>query len=325
MRPRKSQKKRRKMPGSDPYVVVHGGVHKTATSYVQSILQRNSGRMAKAGVRYIHHRDTRKEFTYPCQLNGYEKLGKNYRTKFPDDKLRKQTRSFFKKIAAKPGERIILSDENMPGHCGQCVNAGALYQRRDVLIPLFAREIPYPVTEVHLALRGYADFFASAYVEYLRSASGDRIISEIKMKRNLLSNLPNWKGFIEIVSAAFPDARLILWRHEDFRKLSGRIIQNLCGPEVDADDLAEPKRARGRPSASHRAIQEILAEISRIGGAAALEKRVEIQDRYPRGKDYPGYDPWSAQERAHLDRLYQRDMAEIAAMERVSILGPEDV
>ena len=85
---------------SEPYVVVHGGVHKTATSFVQSILQRNAGRMRKSGVHYIHHRDTRKKFTYPCQLNGYEKLGMNFKTKYSDDKLRKQTRKFFKKIGA---------------------------------------------------------------------------------------------------------------------------------------------------------------------------------------------------------------------------------
>lgn len=308
------------MSRPEPHVVVHGGVHKTATSYIQSILQRNAGRMSKSGVHYVHHRDTRKEFTYPCQLNGYEKLGLNYRTKFPDDKLRKQTRKFFKKIGAKRGDRIILSDENMPGHCGQCVNAGVLYQRRDVLIPIFAREIPYPVQEVHLALRNYADFFASAYVEFLRSASGDNIISEAQMKLKLLSNLPSWRGLVEVIRDGFPDAKLILWRHEDFGDLSQRIIRNLCGPDIDVDKLVEPKRSRGRPSASHRAVQELLIEISRIGGDAALEKRVEIQERFPRGDAYPGYDPWSDHERAHLMRIYERDLSEIEKIDGVTFL-----
>lgn len=312
------------MSRPEPYVVVHGGVHKTATSYIQSILQRNAGRIGKSGVHYVHHRDTRKEFTYPCQLNGYEKLGLNYRTKFPDEKLRKHTRKFFKKIGAKRGDRIILSDENMPGHCGQCVNAGVLYQRRDVLVPIFAREIRYPVHEVHLALRNYADFFASAYVEFLRSASGDNIISETQMKLKLLSNLPNWKGFVEVIRDAFPDARLILWRHEDFSHLSQRIIQNLCGPDIDVEKLVEPKRSRGRPSASHRAVQELLIEISRVGGDAALEKRVEIQERFPRGDTYPGYDPWSDHERAHLMRIYDRDLRDIEKMDGVTFLQAGD-
>ncbi len=303
--------------------MVHGGVHKTATSYVQSILQRNAGRMRKSGVHYIHHRDTRKIFTYPCQLNGYEKLGMNFKTKYPDDKLRKQTAKFFKKVGAKPGERIILSDENMAGHCGQCVNAGVLYQRRQTIMPIFAREIPYPVRQVHLAVRNYADFFASAYVEFLRSASGDNVISEAQMKIKMLSNLPSWTGFIDDVAAAFPGAELVLWRHEDFGRLSERIIGNLCGPDIDVSKLETPKRSRGRPSASHRAVQELLIEIARVGGAAALEKRVEIQETYPRGPDWPGYDPWSAPERAHLTRIYEKDVAEIARRESIRFLTPE--
>jgi len=310
------------MAKDTPYVVVHGGVHKTATSYVQSILQRNSGKMRKRGVHYIHHRDTRKKYTYPCQLNGYEKLGLGFRRKYSDSELRKEAKKFFNKVKAKPGERIILSDENMPGHCGQCVRTGELYQRRDMLIPIFANNIPYPVREVHLAIREYADFFASAYVEFLRSAKGANVFSEAQMKRELLSRIPSWVDFIEVVQNAFPDARLVLWRHEDFRVLAPQIIGNLIGPDIDPATLVTPKRSRGRPSASHRAIRELLSEIERIGGEAALAKRVEIQDKYPRGPDYPGYDPWSASERAHLGRVYARDVEAIRKRDGITLLEP---
>lgn len=311
------------MPDATPYVVVHGGVHKTATSHVQSILQRNAGRLRKQGVHYIHHRDTRKKYTVPVQLNGYEKIGLNYKTKIPDKMLAKKSAGFFADVGAGPGERIILSDENMPGHSGHCVRSGLLYNRRDVLIPIFAQNIPYPVREVHLALRNYADFFASTFVEFLRSASGEKVITEAQMKRAVLSNLPSWTGFVDLVISCFPEARLTIWRHEDFRALSGCIIGNLCGPGIDPAELAEPKRSRGRPSASHRAVQELLMAIEREGGDAALARRVEIQDAYPRGPDYPGYDPWTAAERAHLTRIYDKDMGEIAMRKNVTVLRPE--
>ena len=310
------------MAHDTPYVVVHGGVHKTATSHIQAILQRNAGRLRKSGVYYVHHRDTRKEYTFPTQLNGYEKIGLNYKTKMPDDVLAKKARKFFRAIGAGPGERIVLSDENMPGHSGHCVRSGLLYNRRDVLLPIFAQNIPYPVTEVHLAIRNYADFFASTFVEFLRSASGEKVITESQMKRAVLSNLPSWTGLIDLTISCFPEAQLTLWRHEDFRKLSGRVIGNLCGAGVDAETLVEPKRQRGRPSASHRAVQELLIAIERDGADAALARRVEIQDAYPRGDQYPGYDPWTPAERAHLGRIYEKDIAEIAMRKRVTLLGP---
>ena len=310
------------MAKDDPYVVVHGGVHKTATSYVQSILQRNAGRLKKSGVYYIHHRDTRKEYTYPCQLNGYEKLGLDYKRKYSDSELKKQAKAFFKAVKATKGARIILSDENMPGHCGQCVRTGELYQRRETLIPIFAENIPYPVREVYLAIRDYGDFFASAYIEFLRSAQGAHVFPEIQMKRAVLSNLPSWTGFVDLVRTAFPGARLIIWRHEDFGTLSEQIIGKLCGPEIDSRELTPPKRTRGRPSASHRAVQVLQAEIARIGADAALARRVEIQEAYPRGPDWPGYDPWTASERAHLTQVYDRDVTAIRAMEGVDFIQP---
>ncbi|WP_318167768.1 hypothetical protein [Roseobacter sp.] len=305
-----------------PYVIVHGGVNKTATSYVQAILKRNAGKLRKRGVHYIHHRHTRKDYTYPCQLNGYEKLGLDYRRKFSDAALADQARAFFDTVPAGPGERIILSDENMSGHCGHCVRTGDVYNLRNTLVPIFASNIPFPVKEVHLAIREYADFFASAYVEFLRSASGQHLVSDLEMKRAVLSRLPSWVDLVELVQKSFPTAEIILWQHEDFGALSPRIIRNLCGSEVDVSDFALPKRSNDRPSASHRAIEVLLSEASRIGGAAALAKRAEIQDRYPRGPDWPRYDPWSPQERDHFRMLYRKDTDLLRDMKDVTLLAP---
>lgn len=299
------------MGAGGPYVVVHGGVHKTATSHLQSILQRNAGRLRKRGVHYVHHRDVRKRLTVPVQANVYTHLGMDWDPKISDAELSTLTADFFAELSRLGAGRLIVSEENMAGHCGHCVKRGLLYRWRHELLHSFAAQFPHPVREVHLGLRNYADFFASAYVEFLRSAQGRNVIPETRMKQGVLSHMPSWAGLVDEVAQAFPEARLILWRHEDFAALSERIIGNLCGPGIAAGDLVLPARSRGRPSASHRAVRELLSEVARIGGEAALARRVEIQDRYPRGPDWPGYDPWTPEERAHLIRLYDRDVAEI--------------
>lgn len=310
------------MSRSDPYVVVHGGVHKTATSHVQSLLQRNAGKLRKLDVNYIHHRDTRKDYTNPCQLNGYLKLDLDFKPNITDEDLAVIVRDFWDKVEAQPGQRIILSDENVPGHCGHCVRRGLLYWRRTTLLPIFADNIRYPVREVHIALRNYADFFASAFVEFLRSAKGERVFPELQMRRNVLSELPSWVDFMEDVQSAFKGARIIVWKHEDFNRLLPEILEGLCGGVLRHEDMAQPKRSRSRPSASHRAVQEILMEIQRFGGEHALSRRVEIQEKYPRGPDYPGYDPWEPAERAHLTRLYDRDIETIKNTMKVTFLIP---
>lgn len=310
---------------SDPHVILHGGFHKTATSHVQSTLGRNSGYLAKRGVAYVHHRDTRKQLTIPCQVNAYEKLGLDWSPRITDAELAAHSKAFFDPLIASGQGRIILSDENMAGHCGHCVKRGVLYRWRRALIKNFAEQIPLPVAEVHIAVRNYADFFASAYVEYLRSVTGEWFISEEKMKRQVLENMPSWQNVMKTIQTFFPDSRIHVWRHEDFRALEPRLFQNLVGPDVDISKLKPPKDGNKRPTASGRAVAELMRLIYEQGADEALRQRVELQERYPRGADYGGYDPWTAQEREHLTHFYEKDVAELAADPGLTMIRPETV
>jgi len=310
---------------SDPYIVVHGGFHKTATSHVQSILGRNAGHMAKRGVNYVHHRETRKRYTIPTQVNAYEKIGLDWSPRISDDELGVLSQTFFDELADAGQDRIILSDENMAGHCGHCVKRGVLYRWRRQLIKNFAENIVLPVREVHIAVRNYPDFFASAYVEYLRSVTGQWFVSEEKMKRQVLENMPSWVNVLKTIQTFFPEASITIWTHEDFRKLETTVLQNLCGPSVDISKLSEPKDANKRPTASGKAVAELLRLIYDEGADKALEQRVELQQKYPRGKEWGNYDPWTATEREHLTRFYQKDLQEIAREPGLTLITPQTV
>jgi len=310
---------------SKPYIVVHGGFHKTATSHVQSILGRNAGHMAKRGVNYVHHRETRKRFTIPTQVNAYEKIGLDWNPKISDPELVKMSKSFFNELKKAGQERIILSDENMAGHCGHCVKRGVLYRWRRQLIKNFAENIRLPVREVHIAVRNYPDFFASAYVEYLRSVSGQWFVSEEQMKRQVLENMPSWLNVLKTIQTFFPDSQITIWKHEDFRKLEPVVLQNLCGPSVDITKLKVPQDANKRPTASGKAVAELLRMIYTEGADQALAQRVDLQEKYPRGKEWGNYDPWTETERAHLTRFYQKDLEEIAREPGLTLISPETV
>ncbi|MDE0589182.1 hypothetical protein OU789_04515 [Halocynthiibacter sp. C4] len=307
---------------NDPYVIVHGGVVKTASSYLQAILQRNAGRLRKQGVHYVHHRTTRKEFTVPCQLNGYEKLGIDRKTKISDKELAKIAKGFFDDVGAKSGERIILSDENLSGHSGQCARGGMLFANRKVFTRVFANNIPFEVREVHLAVRNYADFFASTYIEFLRSASARFVIDENAMKRKVLSNIESWSALIQVIAKSFPDAKIIAWRHEDMHQLSDQIIQNLVGEGADTSNFATPQRKRIRPSASQKAVEILFNEIERFGAEIAIEKWAEIQEKYPRSDELEAYDPWTQDERRHLTHLYESDVQKLTMLPRIELLRP---
>lgn len=312
------------MAENAPYIVLHGGFHKTATSHIQSILRRNSDYLFQSGrVSYAHHRDTRKQLTVPCQLNVYDKIGLNFEKVYTDDQLAETAQNFFSNLIRDNTKRVIISEENLAGHCGHCVKSGGLYRWRNKLISTFANQFPWQVNEVHLGIRNYADFFASAYVEFLRSTSRKNFVTDIQMRVAVLEKMPSWNKAIAAFQKSFPCAAIYVWKYEDFAKLDEKILSNLCGPEVDITKLQKPKASNVRPTASGRAVEELLQLIRLEGVDAALARRVEIQEIFPRGDKYGGYDPWTARERTHLTRIYERDLEDIRANPDITLLEAE--
>jgi hypothetical protein len=311
----------------EPQVILHGGFHKTGTTHLQRILKRNSGYLARQGVTYVHHRDTRKQLTVPVQLNGYLHLGIQRRRKIDDISLREMTEKFFRQQVGKRTRRLLISDENLPGHCGQCVRGGELYSLRRQFAGTFAREIPYEVAELHLAIRNHADFFAAAYVEFLRSLKRDsasrRFVTEDEMKQGVMQRMPAWFDAISDIKSAFPKTKIVLWRFEEFSELSDRVLANLCGDDVDISKFKKPSADRARPTASGRAVGRLLQIHDRKGLAALVDKRIEIQEAFPTGAKWPRYDPWTPEERSELDAHYRKDWDRIRASGAFHILDRE--
>ena len=307
---------------TDPEVVLHGGFHKTATSHIQSVLNRNSKLLMRNDVFYVHHRETRKRLTVPGQLKAYENIGLRFRTQYSQDELNALTEKYFEDILSGGCRRIIISDENMAGHCGQCVKGGMLYGRRKAILTVLAGQFSLPVKEIHLSVRNYADFFAAAYVEFLRSVRGNNFIDVDNMKVSVLARMPSWNNLLSAVARRFEGSKIYVWKYEDFRQLEPVVMSNLCGAGFNVSLLKQPRNANRRPTASARAVGNILDLIQRHGLDEAMKKRVEIQKAYPKSAGYPAFDPWTQEERAHLDQTYLDDIRKILEHPDLNVLKP---
>ncbi|MEM9969449.1 MAG: hypothetical protein AAF755_15380, partial [Pseudomonadota bacterium] len=190
------------------------------------------------------HLKLRKHITFPSQLDAYKALKIKRRTRFSEEDLQGFQDTFFAEpLACKPA-RMILSDENLPGLPAHCVTTGKLYEHRRAFFKAFAKRMPLPITDAFFAVRNYADFFASSYVEYLRAAttttSGHMGTPEA-MRRNVLRSLPNWASVFDDFEAVFPNVQIHIWRFEDFRDLTPKILETFCGNGVDVSKLKSPK------------------------------------------------------------------------------------
>ena len=280
------------MGASRPYVVVHGGVHKTATSHLQSILQRNAGRLQKRGVHYVHHRDVRKRLTVPVQRPmSTPSWGMDWDPQDFGCRAFGADRGILRRSARARDGRLIVSDENMAGHCGHCVQARMLYRWRRKLIHDLCRAVSLSRARGASGAAQLRGFLRLGLCRVLRSAQGQNVIPEARMKQGGAVAGAGWTGFVDEVRAGFPEARLILWRHEDFGALSARIIGNLCGPGIAAALVAPARSAGGpRPRTARSRIAVRDRARRRRGSACAARRDPGSLSARP---DWPGYDPWT--------------------------------
>ena len=305
--------------------MLHGGFHKTATTYLQKLLEGNEAWLGRQSVYVVPHQKLRKHITFPSQLDAYRGLKVHRRTKFSEEELQGFSEAFFAEPMALSPSRLILSDENIPGLPSHCVTTGTLYQHRKAFFQCFAKRIPMPVSDAFFAVRNYADFFASSYVEYLRSATtttSGKVITPEEMRRNVASALPSWQMVLADFAEVFPDTRIHVWRFEDFRALAPRILQLFCGDGVDVGKLKEQEETKTRPTASARAVEQLVL-ISELEGAGTMaEQSKDVQDRFPLNDANSRFDPWSAAERGHLGALYDKDWQAIKSDPRLTVIEP---
>ena len=312
----------------EPYTIIHGGFHWTESAYLQDTLQRNQGYLAKHGVLYVDQRDTRKNLILPCQRSSAVQAGKRKKSALNDAALRDLTQRFFKPVQKERPQRLILSDENLAGHRGHYAKRGALYRTGDSFMGVVAQEIPFPVREVHVAVRNYADFFASAYVDYIRSLkpSTKSVIFPREMVDQVMTSLLDWNGLIDEIMRAFSSAKIYVWRFEDFCErpdMQAQVLRNLVGPDVN---LGKFKRAKAPPissAASARAMQDIQNLILSQGIATAVEHIDLLHGQFPTNAKNARFDPWTAWEHRHLANLYAQDISRLARDPGVILMRPE--
>ncbi|WP_120077440.1 hypothetical protein [Aurantiacibacter odishensis] len=295
-------------------LILHLGVHKSATTFIQHTLAHNQGAIYSGGRAYWTLEQCRPQIA--------QAIAEQSRQASLLERLRKFRRGPFYGGAGKvasllePQMPVVLSEENIIGNPADCIG-GEIYphasRRLDALAPAFGQR---PV-EVWLCLRNYPDFLSSVFAESLRHGS------HMEIGEFLEANAEPQGGWIELVASirhSLPRCRLVIWRYEDFAGLGRDILKGLAGIEDIA--LADPQGGPTRPSASDRAVREIckqgasFSRVERVLLAAALEQR------YPPQSKADKFSPWSDAQRRAMHEAYEADLDEIAEMQSVMMLRP---
>src|SRR3954451_9411374 len=137
---------------------LHVGAHKTATTYIQSMLAANVSALHANGIGYLPLAEFRRLVTFKLM-----KLDTGF------FHLKDKVDRFFSHGRSDRINGLLLSDENIIGVCPNFVETGKLYQQAPARLRQLRKLLGGNEIHMFFAIRAYDTFIPSAYGEALRN------------------------------------------------------------------------------------------------------------------------------------------------------------
>ena len=280
-------------------VIFHLGAHKTATTYMQNRLKANNATLRANNVYYPGIGEMRKHFTY------------NINDETPNEFTTKM-------LALRDTHTILLSDENMAGGIDDVLRLGRQYLETGRKLTRYCAIMGTDQPVVFLALREYSSFVISIYCEYLRHYP---FIDFESFARQYAASNFDWVSVIQEMVTAVPKVKIYLWDFADFAVLEERIFAAMTG--LKAGEL-QPLNGVQRESFSELAVHciEALSDVIDINNIKKILPALTAA--FPKGPEYPAYNPFPAEYVAESKARYKTDMKKIAErFSNVIVFQPE--
>lgn len=279
------------------------GAHKTASSHLQASLTGSAAALRQIGVAPVPPRAMREDLTPVAQLiraGVAPQVGQG-------------AAEAFLALHAGDARRVVLMDENILGSTDRkmLMRKKRLYPWAHLRLARLLELFPGHDIEIGLALRSPASFLPSCWSESLHHGP---IRPFAEFMRGIEPAELRWSRLLERLQAAAPQARITVWRYEDYARLGPRLHAGLLGPEAAA--RVTPVERVMRRGLSARAVDWLMRQ-----PAPDREALRAARKQYPKAGAEDAFDPWSAQERRALEQAYAEDLRHMARLPGVVCLG----
>jgi hypothetical protein len=289
-------------------IYMHVGVHKTATTYLQSLLAANQGKMAAAGRAYW----------ILWQIRGVlqDLQADRYWTEAGVQHLRTHASSplFRLRGFTEAASDCLISDENIVGLSTQATG-GQFYPEAAKRLRRIRAVLPDKDIEVWLCVRAYDQFLSSVYCETLRGGH----FTPWQDFAKLYDPLPpeRWPALVDAIHASLPRSRVVIWAYEDFRSLLPQIASRLSGiPYDQLHQLSNDERA----SPSGEAIRRHCEKAASMTSNQRTLSVAMYEELYPL-KSFPEkFNPWRREVTDTMRSTYREDLELIKARPYVEFL-----
>lgn len=282
---------------------IHLGAHKTATTFVQRTLRENAPALAAAGIAAPDLVVLRKRFTarFDRVMRGGALAARLF-----DASLRRDLQSL---LPSAPGiGRVLLSDENFLGVLGANTKGRGLYPDAGGRARVLARLAGPGDVHWFLAIRNYADFVTSAYLQAASHRAAPAFEAYVAA---VLAGPRGWADIVDELVAHSGAGRVTVWTYERFRDDPVPVFAALVpGADLAIATPDEAPAVNASLTVKGRKVMQLLeahltpAELNHMG---------KLMKRFPFEPPNPKLAITDARLRAELDARYGRDCARIRA------------
>jgi len=285
-------------------VALHLGIHKSASTYLVHSLQDNRVLLEKHGVGLVTPKPLRHKYGITRLVNTTRINDKDY------EGNTKKIKSLFADIIKEHDfERLVITEENFLGFCGQLNGSDEIYPRADKNLNLISEALSEFDTEIFMCIRNLKSFLPSAYCEYLRHARC--VVPFNEFIKNYDFSKVGWCNFVKRVAAAFPKCQVKVWDFDsNFNPVTSQlIIKKLCGHNSMPHITLREKPVR--KGINCNGINLLVGSFGKltIEEWADLRKFVDGNDLWTMGKKFM---PWSSMEVAFFDQKHEISLNQIA-------------
>ncbi|WP_162619623.1 hypothetical protein [Salinicola peritrichatus] len=266
-----------------PIIALHLGVHKTATTHIQSKLWNSRRTLTENKINYIKLSELRKNVT--SRLHN-EDFGK------------KDILDFL--LPYMNCNRLIISDENIIGGTNaprkQLLYPRAKYKIKKIVDALKGYEV-----EVYITLREFSEYLISRYSESLRHYKFclfEEYLEDIEFQ-----NI-SWLPLLEDVSSI--GCKKIYINDFEFVLNEKKYFELLLGKGLDLAEANQGAKIR-RSKLSQQAYQ-VAKLYSELYSKKTTKKLIHMMDENPQDTAVTPFMPFSSGEREFFSRKYKREI-----------------
>lgn len=266
----------------NPTVILHLGVHKTATTYTQSRLWNSKDELASSGVNYIRLAELRARLT--SKLGGSQFTSQDvFNVLYPYLNCK----------------RLIISDENILG--------GTDAPRKEKLYPKAKWKVEKLLSGlegfdvvIFLTLRNYPEYLVSRYSESLRHF---KFICFNEYMSNLKRENISWLPLLEDLAGT----GCKIYVNDFSYVIKGEsYLQHLVGKKIKLEEASQGSKIK-RSKITQEAY-EIAKFYAETYSDTTVRKLINLMDNHPQEKKATPFMPFSEQEMESLSLRYRQDL-----------------